>query len=70
MNKEDIIIDLKGPEGNVYNLLAIAKDLSHINGFNWDSVYNELTKGRDYNNVITAMENYFGDQILFLGKQK
>jgi hypothetical protein len=66
---EEIIIDLKGPEGNAFNLLAIAKDLSHSNKFNWDDIYTELTSG-DYNNLITVIENYFGDQIFFLGKQK
>ena len=66
---EEIIIDLQSPEGNAFNLLAIAKDLSHSNKFNWDNIYNELTSD-DYNNLITVMENYFGDQILFLGKQK
>jgi len=66
---KDIIIDLQGPEGNAFNLLAIAKDLSHSNKFNWDNVYNELTNS-DYDNLITVIENYFGDQITFLGKQK
>jgi len=66
---EEIIIDLKKPEGNAFNLLALAKDLSHSNKFNWDNVYTELTSD-DYNNLITVMENYFGDQIIFLGKQK
>jgi uncharacterized protein YjfI (DUF2170 family) len=66
---EEIIINLKEPEGNAFNLLAIAKDLSHSNKFNWDDIYTELTSD-DYNNLITVMENYFGDQILFLGKQK
>ena len=66
---ENIILDLKGPDGNAFNLLAIAKDLSHSNKFNWDDIYTELTSG-DYNNLITVIENYFGDQITFLGKRK
>jgi hypothetical protein len=62
---EDIVLDLKGPEGNAFNLLAIAKDLSHVNSFDWDSIYSELTKS-DYEHLISVMENYFGDQVLFL----
>jgi len=64
---ENIILDLQGPEGNAFNLLAIAKDLSHSNKFNWDNIYTELTSS-DYNNLITVIENYFGDQITFLEK--
>jgi len=66
MNKENIILNLNGPDGNAYNLLAIAKDLSHVNNFDWNSIYKELTHD-DYDNLITVMENYFGDQITFLG---
>ena len=66
---EKIIINLQGPDGNAFNLLALAKDLSHVNNFDWDSIYKELTHG-DYDNLVTVIENYFGDQILFLGKQK
>lgn len=64
---QDIVLDLKGSDGNAFNLLAIAKDLSHVNKFDWDKIYSELTSS-DYDNLITVMENYFGDQIIFLGK--
>jgi hypothetical protein len=64
---QDIVLDLKGPDGNAFNLLAIAKDLSHVNKFDWGSIYSELTKS-DYEHLISVMENYFGDQITFLGK--
>jgi hypothetical protein len=64
MNKE-IVINLKGPDGNAFVLLSVAKDLSHKNKFNWDVVYDELTRS-DYENLIAVMENYFGDQVLFL----
>jgi hypothetical protein len=66
---ENIILDLKGPDGNAFVLLSVAKDLSHKNKFNWDNIYSELTKS-DYENLVNVMENYFGDQITFLGKQK
>ena len=62
---DEIIIDLNGPDGNAFVLLGIAKDLSHQNKFSWDSVYTEMTKS-DYEHLIQVMENYFGDQILFL----
>ncbi len=62
---DEIIINLNGPDGNAFVLLGIAKDLSHQNKFSWDSVYTEMTKS-DYEHLIQVMENYFGDQILFL----
>jgi hypothetical protein len=61
MNKK-IVINLRGPEGNAFSLLSVAKDLTHINNFDWDNIYNEMTKS-DYENLIQVMDNYFGDQI-------
>ena len=62
---ENIILDLKGTDGNAFVLLSVAKYLSYKNKFNWDNIYSELTKS-DYENLINVMENYFGDQVLFL----
>lgn len=59
---EKIVINLSGPEGNAFSLLSVAKDLTHINNFDWDNIYNEMTKS-DYENLIQVMDNYFGDQI-------
>jgi hypothetical protein len=59
---EKIVINLRGPEGNAFSLLSVAKDLTHINNFDWDNIYNEMTKS-DYENLIQVMNNYFGDQI-------
>lgn len=62
---ENIILDLKGADSNAFVLLSVAKDLSHSNKFNWDNIYSELTKS-DYENLVNVMENYFGDQVLFV----
>ena len=62
---ENIILDLKGADGNAFVLLSVAKDLSHSNKFNWDNIYSELTKS-DYENLVNVMENYFGVQVLFV----
>jgi hypothetical protein len=62
---DKIIINLNGPDGNAFVLLGIAKDLAHKHKFSWDSIYKELTDG-DYDHLVKTMENYFGDQILFL----
>jgi hypothetical protein len=61
--KEKIEIDLKGPDGNAFVLLATAKDLSHKFGKNWDEVHANMTAG-DYEWLIQTMDHYFGDYII------
>ena len=57
-----IKIDLKGPQGNAFTLLSIAKDLSIKYVMPWDMIYTELT-ANDYNNLVKTMTKYFGKYI-------
>ena len=61
-----IIIDLAGPEGNAFCLIAYAvrfgKNLA------WsreqiESVKNDMTSG-DYNHLITVFDHHFGDFVI------
>lgn len=61
--KDKIEIDLQGPEGNAFALLAIAKDLCHKTHIVWEPVKNEMTSG-DYENLIQVMDRYFGNLIV------
>ena len=61
--KTKIEIDLLGPDGNAFVLLAITKDLCNKTGIEWDPVYKEMTSG-DYENLLQVMEHYFGDLII------
>ena len=56
-------IDLTGPEGNAFMLLAIAKDLCHKTGIEWEPVKNEMTSG-DYENLILVLDKYFSNLII------
>ena len=40
--KSKIEIDLTGPDGNAFVLLAITKDLCNKTGIEWDPVYKEM----------------------------
>ena len=61
--KSKIEIDLLGPDGNVFVLLSIAKDLCHKTGIEWEPVKNEMTSG-NYENLLLTMDKYFGDLII------
>ena len=61
--KTKIEIDLKGPGGNAFALLSIAKDLCHKMGIEWEPVKNEMTSG-DYENLISVMDYYFGNIVV------
>ena len=58
-----IIIDLTGPDGNAYALLAYAKAFSQ----DLDKPYEELLKqmmSGDYENLIKVFDNAFGDFVI------
>jgi hypothetical protein len=61
--KNKIEIDLKGPQGNAFVLLGIAKDLSNKFGYDWEFIYAEMTES-DYEWLIQTMDSYFGDHII------
>jgi hypothetical protein len=61
--KNKIEIDLKGPQGNAFTLLGIAKDLSNKFGYDWKVIYKQMTES-DYEWLIQTMDSYFGDHII------
>lgn len=61
--KNKIEIDLKGPQGNAFTLLGIAKDLSNKFGYDWEVIYKQMTES-DYEWLIQTMDSYFGDHII------
>lgn len=60
---KQIEIDLTGPQGNAYNLLAQATKLAKVMGLNSDEITAEMTSG-DYENLIDVFEKYFGDFVI------
>ena len=76
MKKPEMIIDLSGPEGNIYVILAKASDILHkqhrINDFNElrDKVYASHSHGEalknviEYINIIDTSENNLLEKYL------
>jgi hypothetical protein len=60
---EQVIIDLTGPEGNAFFLLARAQRFSNQLGLDGDSILNEM-KSSDYENLIQVFDRYFGDWVI------
>jgi hypothetical protein len=57
-----IVIDLSGPQGNAFYLLAVARSLSNQLGLDHKEIETEMTSG-DYENLVSTLDKYFGDII-------
>ena len=57
------IIDLTGPQGNAFSLLAFA--VKNARKFNLDaSVVMEEMKSGDYDHLVSTFEKYFGEYVI------
>lgn len=61
--QDAIIIDLTGPDGNAFALLALARRLSIKTGLDFDAVKEEMISG-DYENLIQTFDKYFGNFVI------
>ena len=59
----EIVIDLTGPKGNAFALLAEASNLAKQLGFDSKQIQSEMTSG-DYENLISVFDKYFGDYVI------
>ena len=64
--REDIThkpeIDLTGPDGNAFCLIAIARRLSKQLSLDADKIVKEMQSG-DYEHLIEVFDKYFGEYI-------
>lgn len=61
-----IEIDLAGPQGNAFNLLAVASKLSRKlkhSSEKEQAIQLEMTKS-DYSNLIEVFDKHFGDYVI------
>ena len=58
----EIVIDLTGPQGNAFFLLANANRLAKQLGLNPFQVLEEMKSG-DYEHLIEVFDKYFGDYV-------
>ena len=59
----EIVIDLTGPEGNAFSLMARATSFAKQLGFDDDQIIEEMKSG-DYENLISVFDKYFGDYVI------
>ena len=55
----EIVIDLTGPEGNAFSLMARATSFAKQLGFDGASIVEEMTSG-DYENLLQVFDKNFG----------
>ena len=61
--QSEIVIDLTGPDGNAFALLAYAKRFAQQLSYDFDQIKNEMTSG-DYENLIRVFDDYFGEIVI------
>ena len=63
------VIDLKGPDGNAFALMAYAGDFLRQLGRRdkFDAMREEMMSG-DYDNLIRIFEKNFGEYVTLVGK--
>ena len=60
---KEIVIDLNGPDGNAFVLLAKAKSFAEQLGLNSKEVTDEMKSG-NYENLVQVFDSYFGDYVV------
>jgi hypothetical protein len=59
----EMVIDLTGPDGNAYALLAYAKCFALQFDLDFNQIKDEMTSG-DYENLIRVFDDYFGEIVI------
>jgi hypothetical protein len=57
------VIDLTGPNGNAYYLIATASRVAKELNINADAIIQDMTSG-DYENLIQVFDREFGDYFI------
>lgn len=61
--KSEIIIDLTGPDGNAFVLLAYATRFAKELGLDAEAICSEM-KESDYENLLQVFDKYFGSFVI------
>lgn len=61
--QKEIIIDLTGPDGNAFALMAIGRKLARNIGLDENKILKEMMKG-DYENLLEVFDNHFGSFVI------
>jgi hypothetical protein len=57
------VIDLTGPDGNSYALLAYAARFGSRLNLDVKQIHQEMT-AHDYENLVRVFDNYFGEYVI------
>lgn len=62
-SKTFLEIDLTGPDGNVFNLIAVGRNMCGQLGIDKDQFTKEMMSS-DYENAVNTFEKYFGNFVV------
>ena len=60
-------IDLNGPDGNAFALLAQAERLGQQLGLDFNSIKQDMMSG-DYEHLLDVFEEHFGEHVNLIGR--
>lgn len=63
VNSGPVVIDLTGPDGNAFALMAYARMFAKQLGIDSEKIINEMMRG-DYQNLVNVFDGYFGDYVI------
>ena len=61
--QKELVIDLTGPDGNAFALMAYAKRLAEQLGMNYHVIIDEMKQG-DYEHLVKTFDFHFGDHVV------
>ena len=64
-NTREIVIDLTGPDGNAFVLLAYAKNFSKQLNIQYGPIADDMMSG-DYEHLLEVFDKYFGSFVTLL----
>ena len=60
---EEIIVDLTGPDGNAYSLLARARSYARQLDLNDTAIIKDMMS-KDYEHLVQVFDNHFGHFVI------
>ena len=61
--KKELVIDLTGPDGNAYALMAFAERFARQLGLNSEKIIEEMMAS-DYENLLQVFDSNFGSYVI------